>query len=51
MFSCEMCGNALCAYDVTFIDFTKAELCSDCLEVLEQDGKVLMSSRFAGLKD
>lgn len=51
MFSCEMCGNALCAYEVTLTDFNKVELCGDCLETLEESGKVLMSSRFVGLKD
>ena len=51
MFSCEMCGNALRGYEVTLTDFTKVELCGDCLEHLEESGKVLMSARFAGLKD
>jgi hypothetical protein len=49
-FDCDICGDfAMCEYDVTFTDFTKAELCEDCLEREERDGRVLMSARFAGL--
>lgn len=50
MFSCEMCGDALRGYKVTTVLFEEIELCGDCLETLEESGKVLMSSRFVGLK-
>lgn len=49
MFSCEMCENEMQAYDVTLLDFTKFEVCGDCLEALEKNNQVLMSSRFVGL--
>jgi hypothetical protein len=50
-FDCDICGDqGMCAYDVTFFDFTKAELCESCLESEERDNRVLMSQRFAGLK-
>lgn len=49
-FDCDICGDfGMCEYDVTFTDFTKAELCADCLEREEGEGKVLLSARFAGL--
>lgn len=49
-FDCDICGDCgMCEYTVTFTDFTKAELCGDCLAMSERDGRVLMSSRFAGL--
>lgn len=50
MFSCEMCGEGLRGYEVTFTDFEKAELCEDCTETMREDGKVLLASRFVGLK-
>jgi hypothetical protein len=46
-----MCGNALQGYEATLTDFTVVEICEDCLETLEESGKVLMSKRFAGLRD
>ena len=49
-FDCDICGDfGMCEYDVTMTDFTKAELCEDCLEREERAGNVLMSTRFAGL--
>lgn len=51
MFSCEMCGNGLAGYEVTFLDLEKAEVCGDCTELLREDGLILMASRFVGLKD
>lgn len=50
MFSCEICGDfGLREYDVKMFDFTHLELCEDCLEREEKAGRVLMSTRFAGL--
>jgi hypothetical protein len=49
-FDCDICGEfAMCEYDVTFTDMSKAELCESCLEMEEREGKVLMSARFKGL--
>jgi hypothetical protein len=49
-FDCDICGDqGMCAYNVTFTDMTKAELCSDCLEREEHEENVLMSSRFLDL--
>jgi hypothetical protein len=49
-FDCDICGDfGMCEYDVTFTDFTKAELCESCLAMSERDGRVLLSARFAGL--
>lgn len=49
-FDCDICGDqGFCEYDVKFFDFTKAELCEDCLASEEKAGRVLMSSRFVGL--
>lgn len=51
MFSCDICGDCgLAEYQVTFFDFTKGELCADCLTMEEKDNRVLLSQRFAGLK-
>lgn len=49
-FDCDICGDfGMCEYTVTLIDFTQAELCSDCLASEERDGRVITSMRFAGL--
>lgn len=50
MFSCEICEEGLREYAVTLFDFTKVELCADCLKMEEKDNRVLLSQRFAGLK-
>lgn len=50
-FDCDICGDqGMCEYTVTMFDFTKCELCADCLAREERDNRVLMSVRFAGLK-
>lgn len=49
MFSCEMCGDALRGYTVTFTDFKKAEVCEDCMELLREDGLIILAVRFAGM--
>ena len=50
MFSCDSCGdNALAEYNVTMFDFTKCELCEDCLEIDTKAGRVLYATRFVGL--
>lgn len=49
MFTCECCDNEMRAYDVTLTTMQKFEVCGDCLEILEEDGKVLLSQRFIGL--
>lgn len=49
-FDCDICGDqGMCEYAVTFFDFTKAELCEDCLKREERDNRVLMSQRFVGV--
>lgn len=49
-FDCDICGDCgMCEYTVTMIDFTKAELCADCLAREEREGQIIMSVRFAGL--
>lgn len=50
MFSCDSCGDlALAEYQVTMFDFTKCELCEDCLAIDEKANRVLISVRFPGL--
>lgn len=50
MFSCEICEDfGMREYAVTMFDFTKCELCEDCLAMEEKAGRVLMATRFPGL--
>lgn len=49
MFSCEMCGNGLAVNDVTLLDLTHVELCSDCVEIMFEMNQVITASKFVGL--
>lgn len=52
MFSCDSCElNGLAEYDVILNDGETAELCGECLDMLNREGVVIAFVRFTGLAE